>query len=163
MHERRSTILILVFALFLAVSTAFGAQSSTDEQQLRTVLDKYAEAVDTLDADLISSIWSHSPEVSFIHPRGTAVGFEQIRDDFYRDTMGLFSKRELILGKPVLHVYGDAAWSEMSWTFHAKLKDGSEISTTGRETQIYHKEDGAWRIVHVHYSGPADTRPLKGF
>jgi ketosteroid isomerase-like protein len=50
----------------------------------------------------------------------------------------------------------------MAWTFHATLKDGHKITTTGRETQIYHKEDGRWRIVHVHYSGPPVTGALKG-
>ena len=163
MQFRGRSILTLLIALLLTLTCMAGAQSGTDEQQLRDLLDNYMKAVDTLNPDLISSIWSHSPEASFIHPRGTAVGFEQIRDDFYKDTMGLFSKRELILEKPVLHIYGDSAWSEMTWTFHATFQNGPQITTTGRETQIYHKEDGAWHIVHVHYSGPPDTRPLKGF
>ena len=33
---------------------------------------------------------------------------------------------------------------------------------TGRETPIYHKEEGAWRIVHVHYSGLPVTGAMKG-
>lgn len=38
-------------------------------------------------------------------------------------------------------------------TFHATVKNpGPKITTKGRETQIYHKEDGVWHIVHVHYS-----------
>ena len=163
MHIRRTAILTLLLVLLLAVSGAARAQPTTDEQQLRTLLDNYMKAVNTLDPGLIDSIWSHSPEVSFIHPRGTAIGFEHIRDDFYKNTMSLFSQRELILENPALHIYGDSAWSEMTWTFHATLKDGPKITTTGRETQIYRKENGAWHIVHVHYSGPPDTRPLKGF
>jgi hypothetical protein len=43
------------------------------------------------------------------------------------------------------------------------LKDGQKITTTGRETQIYSKESGGWRIVHVHYSGPPVIGALKGF
>lgn len=57
---------------------------------------------------------------------------------------------------PVIHVYGDAAWSEMTWTFHAIEKHGNAIATEGRETQVYHKESGAWHIVLVHYSGPPE-------
>ena len=156
-------MLMFAVAMFPVFSGTVRAQSSTAERQLRILLDNYAQAVNTLDAGLIDSVWSHGPEVSFIHPRGTAIGFEHIRDDFYKSTMGLFSNRELILEKPVLHIYGDSAWSEMTWTFHATFQNGPQITTTGRETQIYHKENGVWRIVHVHYSGPPDTRPLKGF
>jgi len=27
------------------------------------------------------------------------------------------------------------------------------LTTKERETQIYHKEQGQWRLVHVYYSG----------
>jgi len=33
----------------------------------------------------------------------------------------------------------------------------------GVETQIYRRENGQWRIVHVHYSGAPVTGNLKGF
>ena len=163
MRIRRTTVLAMILAVSLLPVSEGRAQSATDDQQLHALLDNYATAVDTLDPNLIGSIWSHSPDVSFIHPRGTAIGFDQIRDDFYKNTMGLFSRRELILEKPAIHSYGETAWSEMTWTFHASFQSGQQITTSGRETQIYRKENGNWRIVHVHYSGPPDTRPLKGF
>ena len=31
-------------------------------------------------------------------------------------------------------------------------KDGSAVTTHGVETQIYRKQAGKWRLVHVHYS-----------
>lgn len=156
--------LIFIVALVPAAQvSAQDASTVSDEQQVRTLQSQYVEAVDKLDFALVDAIWSHDPAVSFIHPRGSAVGFEQIRDGFYRDTMGLFDQRDLHLENPSLHIYGDSGWSEMTWTFHATLKNGQKITTTGRETQIYHKENGSWRIVHVHYSGPPVTEALKGF
>lgn len=42
---------------------------------------------------------------------------------------------------------------EFDWEFHArKREDGSSVNTKGRESQVYEKKDGAWRLVHVHYS-----------
>jgi ketosteroid isomerase-like protein len=109
---------------------------------------------------LASEIWSHDPGVTFIHPLGTEHGFKQIADHVYAGMMGgMFSKRELILHDPQIHVYRDAAWSEMTWTFHATTKDGTAITTEGRETQVYHKEHSVWRIVLVHYSGPPAAMP----
>jgi len=44
--------------------------------------------------------------------------------------------------------------AEFYWDFVAKLrKDGSPITTHGRETQVYRKMQDGWRLVHVHYSG----------
>ena len=78
--------------------------------------------------------------------------------------MGAFSKRELMAKETGIHVYGDTAWSEFCWTFHATVKNGGqEITTHGRETQIYRKQDGTGRMVHVHYSGMPETGASKGF
>ncbi|MGH9684522.1 MAG: YybH family protein [Candidatus Acidiferrales bacterium] len=162
-----AALLSLVLALLLAGGNRAAAQTvthSSDEQHLHQLLKTYVKAVDTLDLRLVARIWSHDPGVSFIQPRGTENGFEQIRDDFYIKTMGVFSQRDLTMENPVFHVYGDTAWSQMTWTFHATLKEGGQkITTTGRETQIYRKENGVWRIVHDHYSGPPVTGARKGF
>jgi ketosteroid isomerase-like protein len=144
-----------------ATSRAILAQSTgSDEEQIRDVLAKYVTAVDNADVALASTIWSHDPGVTFIHPLGTERGFQQIADDVYAGLMGgLFSQRNLVLHDPAIHVYGDTAWSEMTWTFHAVQKNGAAITSEGRESQVYHKEKGEWRIVLVHYSGPPMKMP----
>ena len=77
---------------------------------------------------------------------------------------GLFSERKLSVKDVHIHVYGDVAWAEYYWDFVAKMrKDGSPVTTHGRETQIYHKEQDRWRLVHVHYSGMPVTGPGQGF
>jgi ketosteroid isomerase-like protein len=128
--------------------------------RIRAVLEKYATSIDNADVSLASEIWSQEPGVTFIHPLGTEHGFKQIADHVYIGMMaGMFSKRELILHEPSIHIYRDAAWSEMTWTFHATTKDGKVVTNEGRETQVYHKEHGVWRIVLVHYSGPPAAMP----
>jgi ketosteroid isomerase-like protein len=75
-----------------------------------------------------------------------------------------FSERKLSIKDVSIHAYGDTAWAEFYWDFAAKLrKDGSPLATHGRETQIYRKEEGRWRLVHVHYSGMPVTDEGKGF
>ena len=150
----------LILVVTLANQWLLAQSARTDEEQLRAVLAKYVTSVDNADVALASTIWSQDPGVTFIHPLGTEHGFQQIADHVYFGIMGgLFSKRELIVHEPVVHIYGDAAWSEMTWTFHAVEKNGTAITTEGRETQVYHKENGAWRIVLVHYSGPPTGMP----
>lgn len=112
-----------------------------------------------LDSHELSEIWSHAPEVSFIYPLGEEDGFEAIEKHVFEDVMGgMFSTRDLQVLRAAVHVNGDAAWSEFHWVFHATMrKDSSAVTTHGVETQIYHRENGAWRLVHVHYSEDPTT------
>jgi ketosteroid isomerase-like protein len=151
-----AAILCLVPARVI-VQTA-GAQTdsgpSPDVAALHHLIEEYAKAVDTVDLKLLAQVWSHSPEVSFIYPLGEEHGFEAIEQHVFQNVMGgMFSVRDLQPRDVEIHVNGDAAWSEFHWTFHATMrKDGSAVTTRGVETQVYRKESGEWRLVHVHYS-----------
>ena len=57
-----------------------------DVEAIHHLIEQYTQAVDTVDLNLLSQIWSHSPEVSFIYPLGEEDGFDAI------ETAGL-SKR----------------------------------------------------------------------
>lgn len=139
--------------------------TSAEGDEIRRMIAKYAKSIDEADTTLASQIWSDSPEVSFIHPLGQEHGLEQIKQNVYRHLMGdTFSERKLSIHDISAHVYGDTAWAEFYWNFAAKFrKDGSPITTHGRETQVYRKEQARWRLVHVHYSGMPVTEERKGF
>jgi ketosteroid isomerase-like protein len=161
---------VLWLCLTLAAGAARGvAGESTgapaDVDDIRHLIGEYAQAVDTADVELVKRIWSSSPEVSFIHPLGHEHGLDQIAQNVFHHLMGdTFSEREIRVKDVSIHAYGDAAWAEFYWDFTAKLrKDGSPLATHGRETQIYHKEQGRWRLVHVHYSGMPVTGAGQGF
>ena len=73
---------------------------------------------------------------------------------------GMFSARHLETHGVAVHVNGNAAWSEFHWVFRATMrKDGSAVTTHGVETQIYSKQAGKWRLVHVHYSEDREAAP----
>jgi ketosteroid isomerase-like protein len=136
-----------------------------DEIAIRSLIAAYAKSVDAADTTLASTVWASTPDVSFIHPRGHERGWAAIKAKFYEQTMGQsFSERELRVKDVVISCYGEAAWAEFYWDFAAKLRaDGSAVATHGRETQVYRKIDGAWRLVHVHYSGMPVTGERQGF
>ena len=152
--------------LLSAPIVAQGASAQgPDERAIQKLIATYATSVDDADTKVAEEIWSSAPEVTFIHPLGEEHGLPQIESDVYENLMGTtFSERHLTLKGISVHVYGNAAWSEFEWDFVAKVrKDGSTFQSKGRETQVYHKENGQWRIVHVHYSGVPVTGNLKGF
>src|SRR6266571_1694469 len=141
------------------------AESSADSSVIHSLIEKYAKSVDGADTALAAEVWLDSPDVSFIHPLGHEHGFEQIKQNVYMHLMGdTFSERKLSVHDVSVHEYGDAAWAEFYWDFAAKFrKEGSPLTTHGRETQLYRKEHGRWRLVHVHYSGMPATGERQGF
>ncbi len=164
MRNRNYFVLLSVMFLLLLSVPPSGGQNNAPQpaptgdaesvRQLQNIVNSYAQSVNELDLTLARKLWSAGPDVTFIHPRGTERGLEQILANVYGASMGRFSKRELLPENVNIHVYGDTAWSEFTWTFHAIAKEsGQNITNRGRETQIYRKEGGSWRIVHVHYSG----------
>ena len=155
----------LLLAALLCLMPAFAAaQTDTgpgrDIVAIHHLIEQYTNAVDTVDLNLLSQIWSHSPEVSFIYPLGEEYGFDAIEHQVFQNIMGgMFSARDLETHGVTIYVSGDAGWSEFHWTFHATMrKDGSVVTTHGVETQVYRKESGTWRLVHVHYS--EDRQPV---
>jgi Xaa-Pro aminopeptidase len=148
-----------------AVAGSETSDTSLAAAEIKELIDKYVQSVDDADSALAAQVWSASPDVSFIHPLGHEHGFEQIKENVYRRLMGeTFSERKLSVRDVSVSVFGDAAFAEFYWDFAPKFrKDGSPITTHGRETQVYRRKQGGWRLVHVHYSGMPVAQKREGF
>jgi ketosteroid isomerase-like protein len=162
---RCRSIAVLFIVQVLAIRGGAQKDQPTEDDAIRHMIGKYAKSVDKADTALASQVWLDSPDVSFIHPLGHEHGFEQIKQNVYEYLMGdTFSERKLTPRDISVHVNGSSAWAEFYWDFEAKFrKDGSPITTHGRETQVYLKTPDGWRLVHVHYSGMPVGEKDKGF
>jgi Xaa-Pro aminopeptidase len=141
------------------------SERSVASEEIKSLIAKYAKSIDGADTDLASQVWWDSPEASFIHPLGHEHGFEQIKQNVYKRLMGeTFSERKLSVHDVAVQLLGDAAVAEFYWDFTAKVrKDGSPVTTHGRETQVYRKMQDGWCLVHVHYSGMPVAVERQGF
>jgi Xaa-Pro aminopeptidase len=139
--------------------------TSGDADQIKSLIAKYTRSIDACDTSIAAEVWLDSPSVTFIHPLGHEHGFAQIKENIYEKLFGqMFSERTLTARDLTVDVAGDSAVAEFYWDFVAKFrKDGSPLSTHGRETQVYYKHDGSWRLAHVHYSGMPAAIQREGF
>src|SRR5208337_4791325 len=62
--------------------------SASDATEIRALIARYTKSIDDADTALGSEIWSDSPDDSFIHPRGEAHGWDEIKRSVYEDLMG---------------------------------------------------------------------------
>ena len=156
----------LAFPMLFMISCASFADNVGDSNltEIEALLADYVTSVNELDLTKAEQIWSQTSTTSFIHPRGHEKGWQDIKASFYLDTMGRFSQRDLRLHDIDVHLLSsDIAWGEFYWDFDATFKDGTPLKTTGRETQIWRKESGGWKILHVHYSGQPVAGEREGF
>lgn len=167
----RLTLLCALVGASLMLSAArMHAQAEGDQSGARTeirhLMDVYMRSVDDADPKLAGTVFLTTDDASFINPVGHERGWKEIADQVFVKLMGqTFSQRRLTASaEPVIHVYGDAAVAEFDWDFVATLRsNGSAVHTTGRESQFWvHFTDKGWRLVHVHYSGPAVSPPSNG-
>lgn len=128
-------------------------------------LHTYVRVLEEGDIGLAAEFWATDEAVTFIHPRGHERGWEQVKDTFYQATMfDRFATRQLRVFDVGIHVSGDAAWTEFYWEFQATFRsDGNPLTTSGRETHVYHKAERGWVLVHVHYSTMPVTGEREGF
>jgi len=139
--------------------------ASDETANIKERVAQYTRSIDACDTTLAAQVWRGSPADTFIHPLGREHGFEQIQKNIYQDLFGkVFSERKLTAHDINVDVMGDAAVAEFYWDFMATFrKDGKQVITHGRETQVYAKLGGEWRLAHVHYSGMPVANPSQGF
>lgn len=123
-------------------------------ERIDDLLKSYIESVNASDEKLFREIWDREGSISFIHPRGYAIGFEEIVEHFRLGRMSTnFSNRDFKIKDIMIKYYGNTAFLEFRWDFFATMKDtNDEIHTEGRETQFIVLRDSGWKFSNIHCS-----------
>lgn len=123
-------------------------------ERIDDLLKSYIESVNTSDEKLFREIWDREGSISYIHPKGYAIGFEEIVEHFRLGRMSTnFSNRNFKIKDIMIKYYGNTAFLEFRWDFFATMKDtNDEIHTEGRETQFIVLRDSGWKFSNIHCS-----------
>ena len=138
-----------------------------DTEAILDVHERYMKANAVLDAETLSTLWSHEPSNVFFNLSGhTYRGLAHWTKLWNYYSTRLKAETPWRSWDHNVWVHGDVAWltahrmSNLSWIGEgeAPFEGGPMIS---RATELYVKEDGEWRAAHVHYS-PAAFSPRPG-
>ena len=123
-------------------------------ERIDDLLKSYIKSVNTSDEKLFRDIWDREGSISFIHPKGYAIGFDEIVEHFRLGRMSTnFSNRDFKIKDIMIKYYGNTAFLEFRWDFFATMKDtNDEIHTEGRETQFIVLRDSGWKFSNIHCS-----------
>jgi ketosteroid isomerase-like protein len=129
-------------------------EGSSDEVQLRTLIEAWAHAVRTMDVEGI--VDAHAPDVLLFD---SVIPFQARGADAYRAAWLHFfpsSWRAGICRISELRVTAGDSVAFCSGLLRCGgiEADGSEVAATLRLTMGFHKLQGRWWILHEHYSEP---------
>lgn len=134
---------------------------TTDEQSIRALLDRWAQASRVKDLDGIMACYA--PDI---------VAFDAIAQlqfkgvDAYREhwqyCFGFIDGDMLFdIRDPAIHVDGDLAFCHYLAVCGGTAPDGTEQSGWVRGTICLRRIDGQWLTVHEHFSLPFDPQTMK--
>jgi ketosteroid isomerase-like protein len=122
------------------------------EDEVREASDQFYAALNRMangDAGPMMEVWSHTSEVSTMHPiGGREVGWEQVQGP-WQQVAAMASGGQITLEDSLIWVVGDLAYQIGTEAGEIGLGE-QHVSFKERVTNIYRREAGEWKIVHHH-------------
>ncbi|MFC6993312.1 YybH family protein [Haladaptatus sp. GCM10025707] len=114
--------------------------------------DRFYEALERMangDAGLMEVCWSHSDDVTTMHPiGGREEGWDAVRDS-WAGVAELASNGSVTRTDQLVRTSGELACELVTETVSMDL-GGHALHAEFRATNVYRLEDGDWKIIHHH-------------
>lgn len=160
------TQLCLVAALLAGCQ--FGGQpqaqrSSRGEQEVRALLDQWADAFRRKDVDAVMAVYAPGNQLIAydILPPLEYRGADAYRRDYAAFFANFAGPLEVEVRDVRIVVGADVAFSHGLERMRGILKNGSRFDTWVRFTEGYRRINGRWYAIHDHISVPADPESGK--
>ena len=100
-------------------------------------------------------MWSKNPNCVLISIVNVYNGIDSIYNDFLiGGIQSAYSEIKLIADEVEVHLI-NSELATVVFSYHTeciKRGSGEEFGIKGLETQVIVKENGSWKILHIHYS-----------
>ena len=124
---------------------------ATDDE-VRKASDQFYAALNSMgkgDAGPMDNVWSHSADVTTMHPLGgREVGWDAVAGP-WGQIAGLASGGHVELADQLIRASGDMAY-EVGVEKGEMTLAGRQVPINHRVTNVYRREGGAWKVVHHH-------------
>lgn len=129
----------------------------SSEDDVRAASETFYAALNRMangDNSTMADAWWHEATVTAMHPIGErTVGWDAVEGSFAQ-VASMSSDGAIALQDQTIHVVGDMAYELGVESGSFKL-GGHAAKIDQRVTNVYRRQDGAWRLVHHH----ADISP----
>ena len=130
--------------------------SEKDIKEINDVINKYCLAIGTQNENDFKNLFSKNKKCHLISVGQIFVGIDSIYKDFVIDLIQkTYTKIALIKDEELQINFIDEKNSVIIFKYHTDCimrENGEKFGIRGVETQVLIKEEGNWKIVHIHYS-----------
>lgn len=126
-----------------------------DEAAIRALIDRYSQTIHDKDAEALVACFSDDV-VGYDLAPPLALGPRAMRDPAGMDAWFATWATPIssVAGEMTVQVGGDIAYAFALRHMTGTKVDGAEIDLWFRATAGFRKQDGQWRIAHIHNSVP---------
>jgi ketosteroid isomerase-like protein len=156
---KRFKLLVVSVALF-AVIWGLAPRAQADDRQEISDLEHKIATITT--ADEAMKYYDKSDDIVLFDMMGPGrefVGWKAIHDHFAAFSGVTDAKAEFLDFKVISD--GKFALASSVQHYTAKGSDGKPLDMTFRQTDLWRKTDGQWKIIHQHLSFPVDLKTGK--
>ncbi|MFE1269965.1 YybH family protein [Streptomyces sp. NPDC058758] len=133
---------------------------TTRESEIRTLLERRADAQQSKDIDRLMSFYAPDAVYYDAVPPLRFTGTDEIRRNFLRWFDGYVGPLTLATHDLTLETGEDTAFAHMLHLDSGERRGGLQASIWVRESVCFRRTDGVWAITHEHVSIPIDPSTL---
>lgn len=132
------------------------------DPEFQKLIDEYltelaaSRAASASNADAPARFFAPGPDTLIWDPtsRRPLVSWSGVAAHRDAPDLRIYLTRKASRGDVRVWKVGDMAWATFTFTARATRRDGGRFDVLGRQTNVFQKIDGAWKIVHEHASIP---------
>ena len=153
----RHTSLALTGAFSIVVLLAGNEKSYAQESDIKTAINAYHAAIESLDMSKMGPLWAHDATVILINPRdkSISVGWDAVKKHWEAAFANNLELKDTQADGPYIQVKGDVAWATGMGIVVGKTKAGVAVNAPTYESDVFEKRGGAWLLVsHISLRVP---------
>ena len=126
----------------------------SNEEAIASVVRAYARCIHEQEEGPFRELWCQNSTCTLISITTAYVGIDAIWHDFIGKLAQIYSTITLVEEKlSIVCLTDDVAVVTFGYHTECERREtGEPYGIAGIETQVLVREDGTWRIAHVHYS-----------
>ncbi len=130
-----------------------GVRQVAVDDEIQQTAEQFYAALNQMvsgDASALADVWSHGPDVTTMHPLGgREAGWERVQATWELAASLFTEGRVTISDQVIVPLTEDVAYTVATERGEGTI-GGEQLSFEHRVTNIYRREDGAWKLVHHH-------------
>jgi uncharacterized protein (TIGR02246 family) len=151
--ENVALLLLASVAAFIILSTIPASADSADDE-IKSMVDRFRQAWESLDLEGLESLFDLDYDIRYFPAEMMRAGDgKRGLREYLKNGVQHLSDVKLTVKDIKTDTFGEVAYAAYLWHFEYRW-DGQPSAADGRNTMIFRKTDGGWKIIHYHESVP---------